>query len=154
MILKIHLRFVFFLRLATHTLKFCFMCVCVRERERVSEREGKIERNPVKWMAKHLNNEPYLHFKAYSNKDNNGLGSTWKERKSWELYARERATGCECERDGRGTIACNLFYGTGACTLNAHLITRTRRGCCCRLPCPLSRRQIKLISTFCVVSGL
>lgn len=70
-------------------------------------------------MAKHLNNEPYLHFKAY-----NGLGSTQeRERKSWERQGEG-----VCEREGE--IACNLFYGTGACTLNAHLITRTRRGCC------------------------
>lgn len=40
-------------------------------------------------MAEHRNNEPYLHFKAYSNKDNNGLGSQGKKELRM-VYERDR----------------------------------------------------------------
>lgn len=91
---KIHLRFVFFYGWETWNTRSSFS-LCVREeRDRKSEskRESKswIDWNPGKWMAEHRNNEPYLHFKAYSNKDNNGLGSRGKKELSIAIRKRQR----------------------------------------------------------------
>lgn len=164
---KIHLRFVFFTaeKLRTHARVFLYVC---RESERVWERMSEGERkrwidwNPGKWMAEHRNNEPYLHFKAYSNKDNNGLGSQGKkelrmvyERDRENEWDRESLCGKARAEAKRTPGDCMQFVLWDRSMHIKRALNHTHEAwlmppspAACRAP---MRRQIKLISTFCVV---